>query len=68
MADKETNLQKRLRANLQEDQRITVQLEGAVEDDGHLRLSELIKQLESLKAALKQTERIVTGSDESSLY
>lgn len=49
-------------------QRITVQLLGSPHDDGHMRLSELIKQLEFLRSALKQTERIVTGKDEKFLY
>jgi hypothetical protein len=49
-------------------QRITIRLHGAVEDDGHIRLTEFIKQLEAVKAALKQTERLITKSEERSLY
>jgi hypothetical protein len=62
------NLQSERKINLESDERITVRLEGAVEDDGHLRLSEFLNQLEALRAALKQTERIITGAEESRLY
>jgi len=48
-------------------QRITVQLEGSPGDEGHLRLSELIQQLERVKVALRQTERLVAGR-EGALY
>jgi|SRR5438270_5152732 len=49
-------------------ERITVELVGAPEDEGHLRLSEFIKQLQAVKGALKQTERTITGKDEPELY
>lgn len=49
-------------------QRITIQLQGSPGDEGHLRLGELIKQLEFVRAALKQTERLVTGKDERFVY
>jgi hypothetical protein len=43
--------------------RIVLRLEGASEDGGHLRLSDLIEQLELLKNALAETERLITGED-----
>jgi hypothetical protein len=49
-------------------ERITMELVGAAEDDGHLRLSEFIKQLQAVKSALKQTGRTITGKDEPELY
>jgi hypothetical protein len=49
-------------------QRITLQLEGSPTDEGHLRLGELIKQLELVRSALKQTERIVTKTEDRLLY
>jgi hypothetical protein len=48
--------------------RITVQLQGSLEDDWHVTLSAFLSQLEAIKAALKQTERLVTGEDEPSVY
>ena len=48
--------------------RITLQLEGALEDNGHVTLSAFLSQLEAVKAALKQTERLVSGEDEPSVY
>jgi hypothetical protein len=56
------------RAPVRASERITVELVGAPEDEGHLRLSELIKQLQAVKSALKQTERTITGKDEPELY
>jgi hypothetical protein len=50
------------------DKRIVITLHGSPNDSGHLRLSEFIKELESIRAALKQTERLVTGAEESSVY
>lgn len=44
-------------------QQIIIQLEGSLDDSGHLRLGELIQQLEFVRSALKQTERIVAGKD-----
>ena len=49
-------------------QNITIQLEGSKDDNGHVRLSELIQQLEFVRSALRQTERLVTGKDEKLLY
>lgn len=49
-------------------QRITLQLQGAINDEGHLRLGELIEQLKLVSAALKQTERLVTKTEERLLY
>jgi hypothetical protein len=48
--------------------RITIQLIGSIEEEGHVRLNSFISQLEAVKAALKQTERLVSGEDESSVY
>jgi hypothetical protein len=48
--------------------RITVQLQGSFEDDWHVTLSAFLTQLEAIKAALKQTERLVSGEDEPSVY
>lgn len=56
------------RATVRKGERITMELVGALEDDGHLRLSEFIKQLQAVKSALKQTERTITGKDEPELY
>lgn len=48
--------------------KIIIQLEGSAEDFGHLRLNELIKQLELVASALKHTEQTVTGKDERQVY
>ena len=48
--------------------KIIIQLEGSTEDQGHLRLNELIKQLELVASALKHTEQTVTGKDERQVY
>lgn len=48
--------------------RITVQLQGSLEDDWHVTLSAFLTQLEAIKAALKQTERLVSGDEEPSVY
>ena len=42
---------------------IVLRMEGLPEDDGHLRLTTLIEQLELLKNALSETERLVTGEE-----
>ncbi len=39
--------------------KITIQLEGSADDSGHLRLNELVKQLELVASALKHTEQSV---------
>jgi hypothetical protein len=49
-------------------QRITIQLQGSDEDGGHVRLTDLIQQLEAVRTALKHTERLVTGTEERALY
>jgi hypothetical protein len=43
--------------------RIRIQAEGAPEDHGHLRFAEFIRQLDLLRNALKQTERLLTGGE-----
>lgn len=50
------------------DNRITIQLQGSLEDDWHVTLSAFLAQLEAVKAALKQTERLVSGEEETSVY
>jgi hypothetical protein len=47
---------------------ITVQIKGSAEDGGYLRISEFLKQLDAIKTALKHTERLLSGSDERSVY
>jgi hypothetical protein len=49
-------------------QRITIQLQGSDDDGGHLRLTDLIQQLEAIRTALKHTERLVTGTETRALY
>jgi hypothetical protein len=48
--------------------RITVKIKGSAEDGGFPRLSEFLKQLDAIKVALKHTERLVSGSEERSVY
>ncbi len=48
--------------------KITLRVEGSPEDNGDVRLSELINELQAVRVALKQTERLVTGQDESLVY
>jgi hypothetical protein len=48
--------------------RVTIQLIGSLEDDWHVTLSAFLYQLEAVKAALKQTERLVSGDEEPSVY
>jgi hypothetical protein len=48
--------------------RITVRLEGDAKDAGHLRLTDFIKQLDAIKSALKQTERVLGHSDKTAVY
>jgi hypothetical protein len=49
-------------------QRITIQVLGSPDDDGHPRLSELIKQLEFVHSALNNTERLITGDTRHDVY
>jgi hypothetical protein len=48
--------------------RITIQVEGHEGDLGRVRLTEFIQQLEALRAALKQTERVISGDEETTVY
>jgi hypothetical protein len=48
--------------------RITVTLEGDARDSGHVRLNDFIRQLEAVKTALRQTERVFGHSENNSLY
>jgi hypothetical protein len=50
------------------DNRVIIELIGALEDGGNVRLGAFIAQLEAVKSALKQTERLVTGDEESTVY
>lgn len=45
------------------EERITVVMEGVVEDGGDVRLGEFIEELTAIKNALKQTERLVVKSE-----
>lgn len=44
--------------------RITLQVLGRPEDEGHVRLSSFVKQLETLRNALRSTERVLSGDDD----
>lgn len=48
--------------------RITIQAVGASEDNGDLRFAEFIEQLNLVRVALRQTERLVTGVPEAQVY
>jgi hypothetical protein len=48
--------------------RIRIIVEGDPQDSGHVRLSDLLKQLDSVRNALKQTERIMGEHDHASVY
>jgi hypothetical protein len=48
--------------------RITVVIEGTPEDNGKVRLTEFIKQLEAVKSSLKHTERLISGEQDPVLY
>ena len=48
--------------------RITIRVLGLPQDKGHVRLTEFIRQLESVKNALKHTERALTGSEDLLVY
>ena len=47
--------------------KIKVRLRGTEKDSEHVRLSEFIKQLESVRVALKHTEHLVSHSNESAI-
>ncbi len=48
--------------------RVRIIIEGAPEDNGHVRLSDLLKQLDSFRNALKQTERLMRHDERASVY
>jgi len=48
--------------------RISVEIKGSAEDGGFPRLTEFLQQLEAIKTALKHTERLLSGSEERSVY
>lgn len=45
-----------------------MEIRATEQEDGYLRLSEFLKQLDAIKAALKHTERLLSGSDDRSVY
>jgi hypothetical protein len=47
---------------------ISVEIKGSAEDGGYPRLSEFLAQLDAVKAALKHTERLLSKSEERSVY
>lgn len=47
---------------------LTITMEGSEQDGGHVRLNEFVEELEALKAAFKNTERLITGSENSLIY
>lgn len=47
---------------------ISIRLEGVPQENGHVKLTVLIKQLEALRDALVNTERTLTGSDTPTVY
>jgi hypothetical protein len=47
---------------------LTIQIEGSSEDQGHVRLNEFIDELNAVSAALKHTERILTGGKSTIFY
>ena len=49
-------------------QRITIRIKGSDIDAGHVRLSDFVEQLEAIREALRQTERLLTGAAEASVY
>jgi hypothetical protein len=48
--------------------RISVEIKGSAEDGGFPRLTEFLQQLEAIRTALKHTERILSGSEERTVY
>jgi hypothetical protein len=47
---------------------LTIQLEGSLDDNGNVRLEEFLEELQAIKTALKQTERIVVGQQNTVYY
>src|SRR5262245_4965038 len=48
--------------------RITVEVKGSAEDGGYPRLTEFLQLLDAVKSALKHTERLLSGTEERSVY
>jgi len=48
--------------------RITVTIQGSPQDNGRVRLSDFIKQLEAVKSSLRQTERLVAEHADPALH
>ncbi|MBZ5678028.1 MAG: hypothetical protein LAP61_27605 [Acidobacteriia bacterium] len=55
-------------AETRKPQRITITLKGSEPDSGDVRFSEFLEQLDAIKEALRQTERVVSGNQEQSIY
>jgi hypothetical protein len=49
-------------------QRITITIKGSETDAGDVRFSDFLEQLDAIKEALRQTERVVSGGQEQSIY
>jgi hypothetical protein len=50
------------------DNRIRIIVEGAAKDNGDVRLSDFLKQLDAVRNALRQTERLLHEHSENSVY
>jgi hypothetical protein len=48
--------------------RITLKLEGLPEEDGHVRLSDLLTELQALKDSLDNVDRMVGQTNDTVLY
>lgn len=55
-------------AETRKPQRITITIKGSETDSGDVRLSEFLEQLDAIKEALRQTERVVSGNQEQRIY
>jgi hypothetical protein len=55
-------------AESEKSKRITIILKGSDADAGDVRLSEFLEQLEAIREALKQTERVVSGRSDQHIY
>src|SRR4051812_10461085 len=47
---------------------IRIIVEGDSKDKGHVRLNDFLQQLEAVKSALKQTERILAPNEKGAAY
>jgi hypothetical protein len=65
---KKTEYRKRVRVQPPSVRRIEVEIRATEQEGGFLALSDFLKQLDAIKAALKQTERLLSGSEERTVY